>query len=87
MEVYYIKFDRNNPDNLVISQDKVNGRIIKCPSSSNFTEVIDLSNFTSNEGHVLKFPNLMVITDQELRYLYNKDKLVDMIHRKSYNGK
>ena len=82
METYYIRFDRTNSDNLVLTQNGIIGKVINCPAVNNQCDIINLSNYISPERHVLKFPNVTLITDQELRYLYHREKLVDMIHKK-----
>ena len=80
MGKYYIKFDRTNSNNIVLTQDKEQPIIIACPANDKNCDIINLSKYTSSKGHILTFPNVLLITDSELRQLYYKGKVIDIIH-------
>lgn len=78
---YHIRFDRTNSNNLLISQNGNEPAVIACPITNKECDIIDLTNYTNPDGHLLTFSGVTLITDNELRSLYIREKLVDLIHR------
>jgi hypothetical protein len=83
MEKYRVAFDRTNSNSLIFSQGGKIIKVVNCPPVDNNCDIINFADYTSPQGYKFDFSGLVLITDTELRQLYYKGMLVDMIHRKT----
>lgn len=82
-----IKFDKTNPNTILIFEDNKLINMIACPPTDFGCDIINFSD-TLNKGYTFDFKGWILITDKKYRKLYCKGKLIAQIKREqSWNKK
>ena len=77
---YYIRFDRNNENCLIIKFEDGKKTYIAIPPIKNGCDIINFGEQLS-EGYTHNFKGLIIFTDEDRRYLYREGALIDQIKR------
>jgi len=77
---YEIKFDKNNPNTILIYSNNKIVNMIACPPVEKSCDVIDLNNNLKN-GYNFNFDGLILITTKNNRTLYYNGDIIAETNR------
>jgi len=79
---YFIKFDENNHNCIIIFKDNIIWKMIACPPIEKGCDIISFNDNLS-EGYNYNFDGLILITSKKFRKLYYKGDFIAQVERKN----